>query len=109
MATGKSKHKKDLSTNDRALRRLRTACERAKITLSSSTRATVEIDSLFEGIDFNSAITRARFEDLCGDLFRKCIPPVEQVLKDGKHTGAKPGRFVRGPGWAGWPGGGACH
>ena len=44
----------------------------------------MEIDSLFEGIDFNSAITRARFEDLCGDLFRKCIPPVEQVLKDGK-------------------------
>jgi len=80
----KNKHKKDISTSDRAMRRLRSACERAKITLSSSPRATVEIDSLFEGIDFNSSITRARFEDLCADLFRKCIGPVEQVLKDSK-------------------------
>jgi heat shock 70kDa protein 1/2/6/8 len=82
----KNRHKKDLTTSDRAMRRLRTACERAKITLSSSTRATVEIDSLFEGIDFNSAITRARFEDLCNDMFQKCIPPVEQVLRDGKMS-----------------------
>jgi heat shock protein 1/8 len=78
----KRKHNKDISTNDRAMRRLRTSCERAKITLSSSTRATIEIDSLFDGIDFNSAITRARFEDLCGDLFRKSIEPVEKVLRD---------------------------
>jgi len=76
--------KKDLVGNDRALRRLRTACERAKRTLSASTTATVEIDSLYEGIDFNSSITRARFEDLCGDYFRACIGPVEKVLRDGK-------------------------
>jgi heat shock protein 1/8 len=80
----KRKYKKDLVGNDRALRRLRTACERAKRTLSASTTATVEIDSLYEGIDFNSSITRARFEDLCGDYFRACIGPVEKVLKDGK-------------------------
>ena len=80
----KRKYKKDLTGNDRALRRLRTACERAKRTLSASTTATVEIDSLYEGIDFNSSITRARFEDLCGDYFRNCLGPVEKVLKDGK-------------------------
>jgi heat shock protein 1/8 len=80
----KQKHKKDLTTSDRAMRRLRTACERAKCTLSASPRATIEIDSLFEGVDFNSSITRARFEDLCGDYFRNCIGPVEQVLRDAK-------------------------
>lgn len=80
----KNKYQKDLSTSDRALRRLRTACERAKCTLSASPRATIEIDSLFDGIDFNSSITRARFEDLCADLFRKCLIPVEQVLRDSK-------------------------
>lgn len=80
----KRKHKKDLIGNDRALRRLRTACERAKRTLSASTTATVEIDSLAEGIDFNSSITRARFEDLCGDYFRNTISPVEKVLRDAK-------------------------
>jgi L1 cell adhesion molecule like protein len=78
----KRKHKKDMSTSDRALRRLRTACERAKRSLSSATRATVEIDSLFEGEDFNSTITRARFEDLCNDYFRNCMKPVEKVLRD---------------------------
>jgi len=80
----KRKHKKDLSTSDRALRRLRTACERAKRTLSAQTTATIEIDSLFEGIDFQSSITRARFEDMCGNYFRNCITPVEKVLKDAK-------------------------
>jgi heat shock protein 1/8 len=80
----KTKYKKDLTTSDRAMRRLRTACERAKCTLSASPRATIEIDSLFEGVDFNSSITRARFEDLCGDYFRNCIGPVEQVLRDSK-------------------------
>merc|ERR1712159_666678 len=64
----KRKHKKDMSTNPRAMRRLRTACERAKRTLSSSTQTSIEIDSLFEGIDFFSSITRARFEELCMDL-----------------------------------------
>ena len=64
------------------MRRLRTACERAKRVLSSSTVATIEIDSLFDGIDFHSDITRARFEDLCGDYFRDCLAPVEQVMVD---------------------------
>jgi L1 cell adhesion molecule like protein len=76
------KHKKNLTESDRATRRLRTACERAKRTLSSSAKAQIEIDSLFEGIDFNSSITRARFEDLCADYFRNTMVPVEKVLKD---------------------------
>merc|ERR1712179_437470 len=78
------KHKKDLSLNPRALRRLRTACERAKRTLSSSTQASIEIDSLFEGIDFYTSITRARFEELCADLFRGTLEPVEKSLRDAK-------------------------
>ena len=80
----KRKHKKDLSTNKRALRRLRTACERAKRTLSSSTQASIEIDSLFEGIDFYTSITRARFEELNSDLFRGTLEPVEKALRDAK-------------------------
>jgi heat shock protein 1/8 len=80
----KRKFRKDLSENQRALRRLRTACERAKRSLSSSTQAHIEIDSLYEGIDFNSVITRARFEDLNMDYFRKCMEPVEKVLRDSK-------------------------
>ncbi|KAI1162640.1 heat shock protein 70 family [Nemania serpens] len=80
----KRKYKKDLSTNARALRRLRTACERAKRTLSSSAQTSIEIDSLFEGIDFYTSITRARFEELCQDLFRSTIQPVDRVLTDAK-------------------------
>ncbi|KAK5575528.1 hypothetical protein RB653_006661 [Dictyostelium firmibasis] len=80
----KRKHKKDIMGNQRAVRRLRTACERAKRTLSSSAQASIEIDSLFEGIDFYTSITRARFEELCADLFRGCLDPVEKVLKDSK-------------------------
>jgi len=80
----KRKYKHDISNNQRAIRRLRTACERAKRTLSSSTQASVEIDSLYEGIDFYTSITRARFEELNQDLFRKCIQPVERVLQDSK-------------------------
>jgi len=80
----KRRHKKDMSQNQRSLRRLRTACERAKRTLSSSTQAHIEIDSLFDGIDFNSTITRARFEDLCMDYFKKCMDPCEKVLRDSK-------------------------
>ena len=80
----KRKHKKDISGNPRALRRLRTACERAKRTLSSSSQASIEIDSLFEGIDFYTSITRARFEELCADLFRGTLEPVEKALRDAK-------------------------
>jgi heat shock protein 1/8 len=78
----KRRHRKDMSKNERSLRRLRTACERAKRTLSSSTQAHIEIDSLYDGIDFNSTVTRARFEDLCIDYFKKCIEPVEKVIRD---------------------------
>lgn len=70
-----------MSGNPRAVRRLRTACERAKRTLSSSAQTTIEIDSLYEGIDFYATLTRARFEELNMDLFRKCMEPVEKVLK----------------------------
>jgi L1 cell adhesion molecule like protein len=80
----KRKHKKDLSKNKRALRRLRTACERAKRTLSSSTQASIEIDSLFEGIDFYTSLTRARFEEMNSDLFRGTLEPVEKALRDAK-------------------------
>ncbi|KAK1141922.1 Heat shock protein ssb1 [Aspergillus melleus] len=73
---------KDLSGDARALRRLRTACERAKRTLSNATQTTVEIDSLFDGEDFNSSVTRARFEDLNAKSFSGTLEPVQQVLKD---------------------------
>ena len=78
----KRKTKQDISDNKRSLRRLQTACENAKKTLSSSTVANVEIDSLFDGNDLCTTITRAKFEDLCSDLFKKTISPVEKVLKD---------------------------
>lgn len=80
----KRKHKQDITENPRALRRLRTACEKAKRSLSSSANASIELDSLYDGIDFYSSITRARFEDLCSDLFRGCLVPIEKVLKDSK-------------------------
>ena len=80
----KRKHRKDISNNSRALRRLRTACERAKRTLSTSTEANIEIDALAEGIDFYSKISRARFEELCQDLFRSTLEPVEKALRDAK-------------------------
>ncbi|KAL4934957.1 hypothetical protein BDV06DRAFT_217773 [Aspergillus oleicola] len=73
---------KDISGDPRALRRLRTACERAKRTLSNATQTTVEIDSLFDGEDFNTSITRARFEDLNAKSFSATLEPVQQVLKD---------------------------
>lgn len=78
------KYKKDLSKNPRALRRLRTAAERAKRTLSSSTETTLEIDALYDGIDFYTKISRARFEELCSDLFRSTLDPVEKALNDAK-------------------------
>jgi len=80
----KRKHKKDIKSNKRAVRRLRTACERAKRTLSASAQANIEIDSLFEGIDFYTSITRARFEELCSDLFKGTLEPVEKAMRDAK-------------------------
>jgi len=82
----KRRHKKDVSDNQRALKRLKTACERAKRTLSSSTQATVEIDSLVEGIDYNTSITRAKFEDICGHWFRQTLESVTRVLLDAKMS-----------------------
>mmetsp|Transcript_18137 Transcript_18137/g.45692 ORF Transcript_18137/g.45692 Transcript_18137/m.45692 type:complete len:666 (-) Transcript_18137:667-2664(-) len=76
------KYKKDLRTSARALRRLRTACERSKRTLSSAAQTSIELDSLFEGIDFATSITRARFEELNMDLFRKTMGPVKKALDD---------------------------
>merc|ERR1711899_294418 len=80
----KRKHNKYLTGNKRAVRRLRTACERAKRTLSASAQANLEIDSLFEGIDFYTSITRARFEELCSDLFKGTLEPVEKSMRDAK-------------------------
>ena len=80
----KRKHKKDISDNKRAVRRLRTACQNAKHTLSSSIRASIEIDSLYEGIDYYTNITRAQFEELNADLFRGILEPVEKALRDAK-------------------------
>ncbi|XP_036609806.1 heat shock cognate 71 kDa protein-like isoform X6 [Trichosurus vulpecula] len=84
IAEFKRKHKKDISENKRAVRHLRTACKRAKHTLSSSTQASIEIDSLCEGIDFYTSITRARFKELNTDLFRGTLDPVEKALRDAK-------------------------
>lgn len=80
----KRKYKKDMTKSPRALRRLRTAAERAKRTLSSSSEASIEIDALFEGMDFYTKLSRARFEELCADLFRSTLDPVEKALKDAK-------------------------
>jgi L1 cell adhesion molecule like protein len=76
------KHKKDITTNSRSVKRLKVAVERAKRTLSSAATASIELDSLFEGIDFSGSITRARFDELCMDLFRQCIDCVEKALRD---------------------------
>jgi L1 cell adhesion molecule like protein len=83
------KYKKDITGNDRALRRLRSACERAKRTLSSVTSTTVEVDSLIDGVDFSEKLSRAKFEELCGTLFTSCLAPVAKVLKDGSVSKAE--------------------
>ena len=80
----KRKHKKDLTENKRSLKRLRISCEKAKRTLSSSVSASIEIDSIYEGIDFYTTISRAKLESLCDDLFKSCLEPVEKVLRDAK-------------------------
>ena len=80
----KRKNKVDLSDNKKALRRIRSAAERAKRSLSGQTQANIEIDSLYEGNDFSVNLTRAKFESLCSDIFQKTLEPVERVLKDAK-------------------------
>ena len=80
----KHKHKKDPPDNARALRRIRTACERAKRTLSSAAQTTIEVDSCFDGIDFYTNITRTKFEELCSDLFRGTIDLVDRVLRESR-------------------------
>ena len=80
----KRKLKVDIKDNARAMRRLRTAAERAKRTLSTSAQTSIEIDSLYDGMDFFTSLTRARFEELCQDLFRDTLKPVEKVLRDSK-------------------------
>jgi len=80
----KLKNKLDISDNPKSIRRLKTACERSKRTLSSSSTASIELDSLYNGIDFFTTITKAKFENLCMNLFQKCLDPVAQVLKDSK-------------------------
>lgn len=80
----KRKNRLDLKTNPRAMRRLRTQCETAKRTLSAAVRATIEVDSLFDGIDYHATITRARFEQLCAQEFRDCLEPCKKVLTDAK-------------------------
>ena len=82
----KRKYNKDITTNARSMSRLRAACERAKRTLSSTTQTSVEIESLYDGHDFFTTITRARFEELCMDLFRSSVEPLEKVLKDAKMS-----------------------
>jgi L1 cell adhesion molecule like protein len=80
------KYKEDISRNMKARRRLQNSCEKAKRTLSTSMNATIEVDALCEGNDFSITITRAKFEQLCEDLFRKAIAPVDQVMKDAKWS-----------------------
>jgi L1 cell adhesion molecule like protein len=82
MAEFKKKSKVEITGNNRALRRLRTQCEKAKRTLSAAHQTIIECEALAEGEDFSLSLNRARFEELCGDLFKTCMPPVEQVLKD---------------------------
>lgn len=82
----KRKTRQDLTGNAKAMRRLLTACERAKRTLSSATQAAIDVDSIQEGEDLSVVITRAKFEQLCDDLFRRCITPLETVLRDAKMS-----------------------
>ncbi|KAF3794055.1 Heat shock cognate protein 2 [Nymphaea thermarum] len=80
------KYNKDVSGDPKALRRMRTSCERAKRILSTAVQTTIEIDSLYHGIDFSSTITRAKFEELNIDLFKRCLEPVQNCLRDARMT-----------------------
>lgn len=86
VAEFKKKSKLDVTGNAKALRRLRTGCERAKRSLSSATQAQIEVDSLSEGVDFQATITRAKFESMCEPFFKRCIAPLEGLLKDAKMS-----------------------
>jgi L1 cell adhesion molecule like protein len=82
----KRKNRKDLSNNPRSVKRLKVACERLKRTLSNSAQGVIELESLYEGIDFYSSMSRARFEEINGDLFRRTLEPVEKVMRDSKKS-----------------------
>ena len=86
--TGEFKRKTgvDIKKNAKALRRLRASCKKAKRALSAVTQDTIDIDALMDGEDLNVVITRSIFKDLCMDLFKKCLPPLENVLKDAKMS-----------------------
>jgi len=94
IAEFKKKTGLDISKNDKAKTRLRAACERAKKTLSSSNNTTIEVDALYDGHDFNMQYTRAKLEDLCSDLFQKCLKPVEGALRDAKLSKSDIGEIV---------------
>jgi len=88
------KHRHDIKSNKRSVRRLKTACEKLKRTLSSVTNGSIELDSLYEGIDFNTSLTRARFENMCDHFFRDCLDTVDKVLVDGKLDKSKVDEIV---------------
>ena len=88
------KYRHDIKSNKRSVRRLKTACEKLKRTLSSVTNGSIELDSLYEGIDFNTSLTRARFENMCDHFFRDCLDTVDKVLVDGKLDKSKVDEIV---------------
>jgi heat shock protein 1/8 len=90
----KKKSGKDITSNDKAMRRLRTYCENAKKVLSTSISTTINIDSLADGVDMNITLTKTKFEELCGDLFVKCMKPVENVLRDANVSKASVDEIV---------------
>jgi len=80
----KKKHKLDVRDSARSMRRLRTACESAKRSLSGAARVTIEVDTLFEGIDYHVVVSRPKFEKMCEADFQRCMAPVSRVLQDAK-------------------------
>ena len=90
----KKKHRVNLNENKKAVRRIRSAAEKAKRALSSQTQTSIEIDSLHEGIDLNLSLTRAKFESLCMDIFQRTLAPVERVLTDAKLSKAQVNEVV---------------
>jgi len=82
----KKKNKLDIRDSARSMRRLRTQCEQAKRSLSGANRVTIEVDSLYEGIDYHVVISRPKFEKLCAEDFHRCMAPVSQVLRDAKMS-----------------------